>query len=582
MDGILAMGQAVAVVAAPLVVALLCLYARYRRIGRDELLLWAFAHLALALVFLLVQLAPSRADIAAMGPAWRMALFFYTGHSWLMLFGVLAMDGGRISARTGLLAAAAIALLSPTVSALAPDVYLNVVLWFNPLINLAAALLLLRISRSLVFVIAGVVMLLRAGNGFLYVSAVQQAGQLLLPDFTSPLAIFSNFLSGVSLLAVVVETAWIRLNAALAEARDARQESDAILDMAPISILRKDVERRVVRASRYALALAESYGATREEVIGARSEDVMPQPASNEMMRMDQRLLGDPATGPLESEVSFTAPDGRPITLLVRKIAVADDSGTPTGVISASLDISNLKQIEARLREQIQLSEQASKAKSDFLANMSHELRTPLNGISGFAEMMAAGYLGPLNERQKEYLDNIMTSSHNMLALVSRILDLSRLDAGAVALQRKPVDLGAIVADVLADAAPMATECGIAIESRLIPAVASVDPVAMRQVVSNLVSNAIRFNRSGGKVSIEMRQHGGRSVIVIADTGIGMTPAQIAAAGDPFLRNDPLKSRPGGGAGLGLAISRTLIELHGGDLVIASVSDGGTTVTLSL
>ena len=128
----------------------------------------------------------------------------------------------------------------------------------------------------------------------------------------------------------------------------------------------------------------------------------------------------------------------------------------------------------------------------------------------------------------------------------------------------------------------MAAEAGVTLRSHLLPAVASVDAAAVRQVMANLLSNAIRFNRRGGEVSVEMRQRDGRTVIAIADTGIGMTAAQIAAAGDPFLRTDPFKARSGGGAGLGLAISRGLVELHGGDLMIASTADSGTTVTISL
>src|SRR3546814_468722 len=144
------------------------------------------------------------------------------------------------------------------------------------------------------------------------------------------------------------------------------------------------------------------------------------------------------------------------LVMLVRKAALVDGSGEAFGTISVSLDVTHLKETEDKLRELFERAERANREKSDFLANMSHELRTPLNGIGGFAEMLAAGHLGPLTTRQREYVDHILASSRTMQGLVSDVLDLSRMDAGRLELTRAPVAVGELLAELASTVAPAA------------------------------------------------------------------------------------------------------------------------------
>lgn len=582
MSSILQQVQILTNVATPLVVALLCLYAYYRRISKDDLLLWAAAHLVLALTFLAVNIAPPTGDPANLPFAWQLSLYLYFCTSGLILFGVLAADNAGVSFRLGLLISVAAASAMIALGSLHPALMMYVSLPLNPLAYLAAAVILIWRRRSAAHVIAGLVLLLRTVNGLVFVVTVIRTDAYALPGVTSTLSVFLNFLTGISLIAIAMENSWTRLNRSLAETRDARQEADAILDLAPISILRKDTDLNVVKANQNALDMAARLGRRIGSFVTLRSSDVLPAVTASRMEQLDRRAMSDPEAGVVEQEVSFDHPDDEKITLLMRKRAVLDDSGNCIGVMSVGLDITHLKEIEQKLREQIVLAEQASKAKSDFLAHMSHELRTPLNGIGGFAEMLAAGYLGPLNARQKEYVDSILASSGHMLSLVSDILDLSRLDAGRLTLTYESADLGEIVAAAAAATRAMASEHGIRLDVVTRPAAIRAERNALLQVFIGLIGNAIKFNRPNGSVTVEQVDLDGRSVVRVSDTGFGMTMAQIVATGDPFLRGDPLMARKGGGSGLGLAISRGLIELHGGELRIESTIGRGTTVTVLL
>ncbi|MBP7062676.1 HAMP domain-containing sensor histidine kinase [Ferrovibrio sp.] len=585
MDSYLPLGQVIANVAAPLIVALLCLYAHHRRIGGADLLLWAWAHLALAATFLFAHQAPgsSPTDPAA---EWLAAIFFNSTSSWLLLFGVLAMEYPKVTLWRALPAALVFASLTLTLNLIDPEVYLRWGLLLNPSVNLAAGLLLLRRWYSAVYVLAGLVLVLRSANGFLFSYALRETGILSLPMHTITLSIFFNFLAGLSLLAIAVENAWQQLGQALAEARDARQEADAILDLAPASILRKDRDLRVIRGNRFAWDLAQRFQTNSLDpsgsATGLRSRDVMPATAAAAMEQMDRRLISQPDISPLECEIVVPLGDGTEATLLVRKTAITDANGQGDGTMTVALDITHLKQVETRLRQQIAVAEQANKAKSDFLANMSHELRTPLNGIQGFADMLAAGYMGELNPRQQDYVGNIQNSARHMLALVSKLLDLSSLDAGRPELHFASADLGEIIAAAATAAQPLASKRGLTLEWHSRPATIQCDDAALRQVIGNLIDNAIKFNLPSGWIKIEQIEIDGRPGVRIADGGHGMTPAQLAAAGDPFLRANPHQARFGGGSGLNLAIGRSLIELHGGELRVDSSPGSGTVVTLVL
>ncbi len=230
-------------------------------------------------------------------------------------------------------------------------------------------------------------------------------------------------------------------------------------------------------------------------------------------------------------------------------------------------------------------AEMADRAKSDFLAHMSHELRTPLNAVIGFADMLRLELYGPMPDRYRDSVDTIATSGRHLLDLINDLLDLARIEAGAVELQSDWVDLSTIAHATSRMLEPLAAARGIAmlIDRRNGPR-ARCDRRAIQQVLINIVGNAIKFGAENGEVVIEFSD-GDLVEIRVRDSGPGMTPVQIERAMQPYGRCqvEPSQTAPSiGGTGLGLPIARRLVELHGGSLAIDSVPGTGTSVSITL
>jgi signal transduction histidine kinase len=231
-------------------------------------------------------------------------------------------------------------------------------------------------------------------------------------------------------------------------------------------------------------------------------------------------------------------------------------------------------------------AEQASRIKSQFLANMSHELRTPLNAIIGFSDIVRSQLFGPLdNLRYADYLSDIHRSGHHLLRLVNDILDISKLEAGAMEISDGVVDLRDVIADSINLLRPQAAANGVSLAIDVaaeLPRLCA-DELRLKQVVVNLLSNAVKFSRRGGNVVLAA--HLGASgdlVVAVRDSGIGMDDADIGIALQPFRQVEHALSRSHEGTGLGLPLAKALIEKHGGRLHLASERDVGTTVTLTL
>lgn len=229
-------------------------------------------------------------------------------------------------------------------------------------------------------------------------------------------------------------------------------------------------------------------------------------------------------------------------------------------------------------------AEAANRSKSEFLANMSHELRTPLNAIIGFSEVMTSEFFGPLGSKKySEYAADIRKSGHFLLDVINDILDMSKIEAGRTDLEFSNVDLAGVVDDVMRLIGPRAAESGIAVKQDLRKIESFVaDRRALKQVIINLMSNAVKFTPEGGTITLAAHSDNKNITLTIADTGIGIPQRDIEKLGRPFeqVENQFTKSR--GGSGLGLAISRSLVELHGGKLSILSSVGKGTTVKVTL
>lgn len=278
------------------------------------------------------------------------------------------------------------------------------------------------------------------------------------------------------------------------------------------------------------------------------------------------------------------------------------------GLVSVGADITDLKRQENALKENdsqlrktvedVQRSqtriadlakkyeeekiraEEANRSKSEFLANMSHELRTPLNAINGFSEIMLREMFGPLgDERYVGYMKDILSSGQHLLELINDILDMSKIEAGKMQLQTEPIDAADLVEQCLRIVRGRAEEKKLVLRADVtdLPEI-EVDPRAFKQVMINLVSNAVKFTPEGGRVTIRGFLSGLGVAFQVQDTGIGISKEDLPRLGRPFEQIESQHSKSYQGSGLGLALSKSLIELHGGTLAIDSTLGEGTTI----
>ena len=228
-------------------------------------------------------------------------------------------------------------------------------------------------------------------------------------------------------------------------------------------------------------------------------------------------------------------------------------------------------------------AEAASRAKSEFLANMSHELRTPLNAIIGFAEVIERETFGPASARYREYASDIHGSGRHLLQVINDILDLAKVEAGQMLLHEVRLDPALVMQGCVRLIKPRAAKTNVRLYTAFDPnlPVLLADEARLRQIALNLLSNAVKFTKPGGRVSISTGlDTAGEITIAVADTGIGMTPDEVRIALEPFRQVTSSLSRSNEGTGLGLPLTKTLVELHGGRLDITSVPGRGTTVTV--
>lgn len=239
--------------------------------------------------------------------------------------------------------------------------------------------------------------------------------------------------------------------------------------------------------------------------------------------------------------------------------------------------------VEQALRERNQALETASRLKSEFIANVSYELRTPLNTIIGFSEILKNEYFGELNERQKEYSDGILEASQSLLLLINDIIDLATIEAGYMVLDLETVDVHAMLVSVLTLTRERARDHDINLVFDCPPNIGTLygDQRRLRQAMFNLISNSIKFTPPGGTITVSAGREEGGVHLSVADTGIGVAKEDQEHVFEKFVRGQPASGRPSG-AGLGLSLVKSFVELHGGTVEMDSSPHAGTTVTLHL
>jgi two-component system, sensor histidine kinase and response regulator len=395
----------------------------------------------------------------------------------------------------------------------------------------------------------------------------------------SPRAAHEGAAAGCSLLALDISELQDGLDAAQRSERRLR----SIMNQIPVTVSYIDAEFRY----RYINHAQETWlGRTETEVLGKTVREVVGDALwANIEPHLSQALAGKSV--PLERQRTDRA--GNPVWHSGRHVPDVNDAGEVVGVYTVFFDTTQralaeqaLRHSEQELRAAKAAAEHASKAKSEFLANMSHEIRTPMNGVLGLTELLLDT---PLNAQQRPFLETVRSSGETLLSIINDILDFSKIEAGKLEVETLDYDLYQAVEDVVQLMAPRAhakkLELACRIDDRL-PAAVRGDPYRFRQVLTNLVANAVKFTERGEVVVTVRVDESGRLNVSVRDTGIGIAEDARRRLFTAFEQADGSTTRRFGGTGLGLAISRHLIGLMGGQIGVQSTPGEGSTFWYTL
>jgi PAS domain S-box-containing protein len=327
---------------------------------------------------------------------------------------------------------------------------------------------------------------------------------------------------------------------------------------------------------------------TRDELIGAPFKNYFTEP--------DRAVKGiDLALGKkkiTDYELTVRARDGKETMVSCNATTFYDRDRKLQGVFAAARDVTERKRLDQVLQEKNtelerakSVADKSSLAKSDFLANMSHELRTPLNSIIGFSEVLQDQMFGQINDKQQEYVKNILTSGRHLLSLINDILDLSKVESGKMELKlsafllRESLDASMMMLKekALKDRIELQLDLATEADVRIVA-----DQRKLQQILFNLLSNAVKFSRLGGTVDLDAVIDGDFIEITVADTGIGIGETDIPKLFLPFTQLGSVYTKEFEGTGLGLALTRHLVELHGGRIWVKSEFGSGSRFSFTI
>ncbi|HEY2706418.1 MAG TPA: ATP-binding protein [Caulobacteraceae bacterium] len=370
--------------------------------------------------------------------------------------------------------------------------------------------------------------------------------------------------------------------AAMRTSERTQQRLQLATEMANIQVYDVDYHRRsIVTSGKLLFPLAE---AEDKKIVDAVFSDEgvarFVDPRDRERVAEASRQFNKEGV-PYQVEYRVLRDNGEEFWIAEVMQAMRNENGNAKRVIGAMQDITQRKQAERALIQAKEDAEAANLAKSTFLATMSHEIRTPLNGVLGMAQAMAAD---PLDAEQRERLDVIRQSGETLLAVLNDVLDLSKIEAGKLELEEAEFDLGEVSRSVHAAFSAVAAQKGVDFRLKVTQAAEGAyrgDATRVRQVLNNLVSNALKFTEAG-RVAVTIGRQGGSLTLTVTDTGIGMNPHQQAALFQKFEQADASTTRRFGGTGLGLAICRELVELMGGRIQVTSAEGEGSVFVATL
>ena len=360
-----------------------------------------------------------------------------------------------------------------------------------------------------------------------------------------------------------------------------------LLEAAPDAIIEVDQEGCIVLLNRVTEAL---FGYTREELLGKPVEMLVPDAARGRHHRHRANYQSHPSTRPMGSGLTLEGlrKDGSRFPVEISLSPTQSDQGfRVTAVIR---DVSDRKKAEAaltatyrELAERNMEVERANRLKSEFLASMSHELRTPLHTVIGFAELLGEQTQGPLNEKQKRFIEHIHKDSLHLLALINDVLDLSKIEAGRLSLRPEVFDFSAVLDESLASIRPQGQAKSQLFEIEIDkPLPLEADRLRVKQVLVNLLSNAVKFTPEGGRIRVEARAQDGETRITVSDTGIGIPEEEHITVFDMFYQVSETTKGVREGTGLGLAITKRLVEEHGGRIWVESKPGQGSRFTFTI
>jgi cell cycle sensor histidine kinase DivJ len=541
---------------------------------------------------------PQNTDVTVQRRRFAFLQLAKAGLGALLAVGFLALvhrpDAWEAIAMAGLVAPAGLAALAYTDASLAA-LELSALALFAALIGYLATLtggLLSPLTVWFVLVPAEAALsggrpaVLRAGMAtgavLLAVTAVQAAG--LLPHSLLPFPGWEIY--AASVLAAVVQAAFVavaaqdRQRAADQAATDSAAMYRFLADNAMDLITRHGTDGRILFASPAAQSL-----------LGERPQDLEGMAPTSLVHLDDLKILQGALTEasyygrPSNAEVRLKRRDGSYVWTEMRCRPSVPTHGERADLVVVTRDISQRKHHERALIEARDLAEAASRAKSKFLANMSHELRTPLNAIIGFSEVMSREMFGALGSpRYLEYTRLINESGSHLLELINGVLDMSKIEAGKFDLSEELFDFADVAKSALRFVKLPADRKGVILKAAVAQSASTIfaDRRAVKQILINLLTNGIKFTPRGGEVRISAVRATRGIEIAIADSGVGISAADLERLGQPFEQVEGEHVRSQEGTGLGLALVRALAQKHGGDAVIESTLGEGTIVRVLL
>ena len=368
------------------------------------------------------------------------------------------------------------------------------------------------------------------------------------------------------------------------QAEDALEQEQSLLqtfmDNTPDHIYFKDKESRFIRINKAQTNLFRLSDG--REAIGKTDAEFFTEEHAQQAYKDEQKVIrsGKPMAAKEEKE---TWPSGEETWVSTTKAPLFDKSGQIMGTFGISRDITERMRAQAELQAAKEAAEYADRAKSDFLANMSHELRTPLNAIIGFAEILRDEIVGPIRPEQRELVVDIHTSGRHLLNMINDILDLSKIEAGTMDLDFETFSVVDAMEEVNTIVNALASKKQIQLTQEFDQDITvTADKTKFKQILYNLLANGVKFTNEDGRVTTKFEISDNSLLIQVIDTGVGISPEDQEMLFQAFTQVDTSKARAHEGTGLGLALTKRLVELHGGEIWVESTVGEGSTFSFTL